>query len=104
SKEHYLLYLEQVAPYLLPFLQKRALTAIRYPHGVSGEHFYQKNVPDYAPEFVQTKRIEDIDYIVCNDLPTLFWLGNQLALEFHIPFQTVDTDCPTEIVFDLDPP
>jgi bifunctional non-homologous end joining protein LigD len=103
-KVDYLLYLETIAPYLLPFLQNRVLTTIRFPHGVPEEHFYQKNVPDYAPDFVQTKRIDDIDYIVCNDLETLFWLGNQLALEFHIPFQTVDTDCPTEIVFDLDPP
>jgi len=103
-KEDYLLYLEYIAPYMLPFLQNRALTTIRYPHGVPGEHFYQKNVPDYAPNFVQTKQIEDIHYIVCNNLPTLFWLGNQLALEFHIPFQTIDTAHPTEIVFDLDPP
>lgn len=103
-KEDYLLYLDTVAPYMLPFLHNRALTAIRFPHGVEGEHFYQKNCPDYAPNFVQTKQIEGINYIVCNNLSTLFWLGNQLALEFHIPFQTVDTVCPTEIVFDLDPP
>lgn len=48
--------------------------------------------------------MDDINYIMCNDLETLLWLGNQLALEFHIPFQTVHTNNPTEIVFDLDPP
>lgn len=103
-KDDYILYLDMIAPYLLPFLQNRALTAIRYPHGVPGENFYQKNAPDYAPDFVQTMRIDSIDYIVCNDIPTLLWLGNQLVLEFHIPFQTIDTTYPTEIVFDLDPP
>ena len=41
---------------------------------------------------------------MCNDIETLLWLGNQLALEFHIPFQTIHTNGPTEIVFDLDPP
>lgn len=104
DKDDYLLYLQTVAPYMLPFLQNRLLTTIRYPHGANGEKFYQKNIPDYAPHYVKTIRGEDINYIVCNDIQTLLWLGNQLALEFHIPFQTCITDKPTEIVFDLDPP
>jgi len=103
-KDDYLVYLQQVAQYQLPFLRNRLLTAIRYPHGVPGESFYQKNAPEYTPDFVQTKLHEDIHYIVCNNIETLLWLGNQLALEFHIPFQTIDTHDPTEIVFDLDPP
>ncbi|MFC0558802.1 DNA ligase D [Halalkalibacter alkalisediminis] len=104
DKDDYLLYLQKVAPYLLPFLQERLLTVIRYPHGSAAEHFYQKHCPDYAPSFVETELVEDINYILCNNLETLLWLGNQLALEFHIPFQTRDTNKPTEIVFDLDPP
>jgi DNA ligase D len=104
SKRDYLKYLQLVSPRMLPFLQDRCLTVIRFPHGVDGESFYQKNCPDYAPQFVQTFREGDIHYILCNDLATLIWLGNQLALEFHIPFQTIHTDKPTEIVFDLDPP
>lgn len=68
------------------------------------EKAFIKNAPDYIPDFIETKREEDIDYIVCNDIDSLLWLGNQLALEFHIPFQTIDTKYPTEIVFDLDPP
>ncbi|WP_252502604.1 DNA ligase D [Sporosarcina sp. Marseille-Q4943] len=104
QKDDYLLYLQMAAPFMLPFLKERHLTLIRFPHGVPGEMFYQKSVPDYAPDFVQTSKDEDIDYIVCNDITTLLWLGNQLALEYHIPFQTIDTTMPTEIVFDLDPP
>ncbi len=103
-KDDFLLYLQHIAPYMLPFLQNRLLTAIRFPHGVPGESFYQKNAPDYTPDFVQTMLNEEINYIVCNNIESLLWLGNQLALEFHIPFQTIDTECPTEIVFDLDPP
>ncbi|WP_449340996.1 non-homologous end-joining DNA ligase LigD [Streptomyces canarius] len=103
-KDDYLHYLQQIATYQLPFLKDRLLTSIRFPHGVPGESFYQKNAPDYTPDFVLTKRDEDIDYIVCNNIETLLWLGNQLAIEFHIPFQTIDTEFPTEIVFDLDPP
>ncbi|TDL31314.1 DNA ligase D [Jeotgalibacillus sp. S-D1] len=104
DKDDYLLYLQLIAPRLLPFLKDRLLTVIRYPHGANDERFYQKNCPDYAPGFVLTKQVEDIRYILCNDMETLLWLGNQLALEFHIPFQTIDTARPTEIVFDLDPP
>lgn len=103
-KADYILYLREISPYMLPFLKDRLLTVIRYPHGMFGEAFYQKNCPDYAPEFVQTQEAEGIDYILCNNLKTLVWLGNQLAIEFHIPFQTVYSKGPSEIVFDLDPP
>lgn len=104
KKEQFISYLFQISPFMLPFLRDRLLTVIRFPHGMFGEAFYQKNCPDYAPKFIKTKKHEDIDYIVCNNLSTLLWLGNQLAFEYHIPFQTIDTKNPTEIVFDLDPP
>lgn len=103
-KIDYLQYLHDISPHLLPFLKDRALTVIRYPHGVEGESFYQKNCPNYAPEYIQTYRENEIDYIVCSDLPTLIWLGNQLAFELHIPFETIGSQGPSEIVFDLDPP
>ncbi|MGD7044735.1 DNA ligase D [Jeotgalibacillus proteolyticus] len=104
TKDDYLLYLQLASSVLLPLLEDRLLTVIRYPHGAGDERFYQKNCPDYAPDFVKTKKEEDIDYILCNDLDTLLWLGNQLALEFHIPFGTIHSNKPSEIVFDLDPP
>ncbi|MEH7416677.1 DNA ligase D [Neobacillus drentensis] len=104
QKADYILYLREVSPNMLPFLKDRLLTVIRFPHGMFGEAFYQKNCPDYAPEFVHTKEAEGINYILCNNLKTLVWLGNQLAIEFHIPFQTVNSIGPSEIVFDLDPP
>ncbi|QUG41599.1 DNA ligase D [Psychrobacillus sp. INOP01] len=104
QKDDYLLYLHRISPYILPFLKDRHLTVIRFPHGVTGESFYQKNSPEYVPEFIATKQMDDINYMMCNDLESLLWLGNQLALEFHVPFQTVNTNNPTEVVFDLDPP
>ncbi|HWI47188.1 MAG TPA: DNA ligase D [Rummeliibacillus sp.] len=103
-KDDYLYYLQSIAPFMLPFLRNRPLTLIRYPHGVPGESFYQKSSPENVPDFVTTTKIEDTHFIVCNNLETLLWLGNQLAIEFHIPFQPIQTDKPTEIVFDLDPP
>lgn len=104
QKIDFLHYLREISPYFLPFLKNRLLTVIRYPHGIFGEAFYQKNCPDYAPDFVDTKVDDGINYIVCNNLKTLLWLGNQISFEFHIPFQTVKSKGPSEIVFDLDPP
>src|SRR5690606_4288508 len=56
--------------------------------------------PDYIHSFIQ----ENSAMIICNDLKTLIWLGNQLAIEFHVPFQTIKSNYVSEIVFDLDPP
>ncbi|WP_100488750.1 non-homologous end-joining DNA ligase [Sporolactobacillus pectinivorans] len=104
NKAQFISYLVKVSPHMLPFLRNRALTVIRYPHGVPGESFFQKHCPDYAPEFIQTVNVNDEESILCNDLSTLIWLGNQLAIEYHIPFQAVNSDYPNEVVFDLDPP
>ncbi|MDQ0059166.1 DNA ligase D [Paenibacillus harenae] len=104
DKEAYAAYLLQISPLMMPFLRNRILTTIRYPHGVPGESFYQKNRPDYAPDFVRSETVGGINYIVCNDLSTLLWLGNQAAIEFHTPFHTIGMEKPLDIVFDLDPP
>ncbi|TYS91766.1 DNA ligase D [Rossellomorea aquimaris] len=104
TKLDYVRYLRKMSVAILPFLQDRPLTCIRFPHGLFGESFYQKNTPDYAPSFIETYKEDNIDYTVCNNLETLIWLGNQLALEFHIPFQRTKDSSVTEVVFDLDPP
>ncbi len=105
EKEGFLYYLQQASPYLLPFLKNRLLTVIRYPHGaLQEERFYQKNWQDAIPNYVETMVIEENRYVLCNNIETLLWLGNQLALELHIPFQPYTLHMPTEIVFDLDPP
>lgn len=104
QKQDFLLYLLDASDYMLPFLQDRALTVIRYPHGIMGDSFFQKNCPDYAPDFIETKMIDGIHYIICNDKRSLLWLGNQLAIEFHLPFHKTGKNNPIEIVFDLDPP
>ncbi len=104
TKRDYLYYLKQIYPYMAPFLKNRPLTVIRYPHGISGEAFFQKHCPDYAPSFVETFEEDGIHYILCNNPETFLWLGNQLAIEFHIPFYRAGERNPAEIVIDLDPP
>lgn len=104
TKLNYLKYLIEVSPHLLKYLSHRALTVIRYPNGVDGEAFYQKSCPAYAPSFVKTYASDDINYIVCSDLPTLIWLGNQGAIDLHTPFNKINSNYPSEILLDLDPP
>ena len=104
TKADYLNYLARISPLMLPFLHNKPLTVIRYPDGINGEAFYQRNCPEYAPDFIKTVEHHDNNYIICSDLPSLLWLGNQAAIEFHIPFSPYQTEKPSEIVFDLDPP
>lgn len=105
-------YYTRVAPVLLPHLAGRPLTTIRYPNGVAGKGFFEKNVPIGAPEWVRTERLPapgsargraTIDYVVVADLPTLVWLANLAALELHVPQWRVGAGGPDRLVIDLDP-
>lgn len=104
TKGDLLRYIREVSPYMLPFLKDKALTTIRAPDGVEGEAFFQKHLPSYAPPFIDFVDANDGKLIVCQTLETLTWLANHGAVEYHVPFQTIDSDDPHEIVFDLDPP
>ncbi|WP_455661402.1 non-homologous end-joining DNA ligase [Pradoshia sp.] len=104
TKERYMEYLLTVKDKMLPFMSGRLLTVKRYPEGVGASGFYQKSAPEHAPQFVRKVKDGDDIHIICENEETLLWLGNQAAIEFHIPFNTVDSVCPSDIVFDLDPP
>ncbi len=104
TKGDLLAYMREVAPYMLPFLQDKLLTIIRCPDGVEEESFFQKHLPDYAPDFVEGVRRGDRVHLTCNNLDALIWFANHGAIEYHIPFQTANHTQPDEIVFDLDPP
>lgn len=104
TKGDLLVYLREIAPYMLPFLKERALTIIRSPDGVTKEHFFQKHLPSHAPSFIEGVPIDDEQFIVCNQLDALIWFANHGAIEYHVPFQLIQSTSPAEIVFDLDPP
>lgn len=104
TKGDLLTYVREVSPYMLPYLKGKALTIIRAPDGVQGKSFFQKNVPPYAPHFIDFTEVNDDKVIVCNTLDSLVWFANHGAIEYHVPFQTIDSEHPNEIVFDLDPP
>ena len=97
-------YYTRIAPALLPHLRDRPLTMKRYPDGVEGQFFYEKRCPSHAPEWIRRERVGKIDYIVCDDLPTLVWLANMADLELHPSLSLVDDiDRPAVMAFDLDP-
>ena len=100
-------YYAQVWPILAPHLRDRPLSLVRYPEGIDGQYFYQKDCPN-APEFVETMAIpaEDrmISYSMANNLPTLVWAINLGTIEIHPWLSTrTDLDRPTYVIFDLDP-
>jgi len=104
-------YYTRVAPVLLPHLKDRALTRIRYPNGVDGAHFFEKNAPGGTPPWVRlvnlpvpgsTKARETIDFVVVDELATLVWVANLASLELHTPQWRIGAD-PDLLVVDLDP-
>lgn len=103
TKLIYLQKLAELSPYLLRYCRRRLLTTIRYPGGIHGKFFYQKNAPEPLPSFVRTAEHEGIRYIVLDNLPTLMWLGNLAAIEFHPSLHYIGEQLPCEWMIDLDP-
>ena len=97
-------YYARVAPFVLPHLHDRPLTLKRYPNGVKEPYFYEKQSPSHRPEWVQTVRINDINYTLAQDRPTLIWLANLADIELHTSLSLAPKPHqPTMMVFDLDP-
>jgi bifunctional non-homologous end joining protein LigD len=103
-------YYIKISPFLLPHLKNRPLTMKRYPNGVDGMFFYEKNCPKHRPSWVDTARVwsegnnADMFYCLANDLPTLVWTSNLADLELHTSLSRAPkVDQPTVLVFDLDP-
>lgn len=103
-------YYDKVADYLLPFLKNRPLTLSRFPDGIQGDGFYQKEVSNHFPEWIESVDVEKkeggfIRQVVCNNEQTLIYLVNQGTLSFHPWLSTISNlDKPNKLVFDLDPP
>lgn len=104
TKLMYLQKLIALSPYLIPYCRDRYLTVVRYPHGVHGKSFFQKNAPEPLPSFVRTAQSGDIRYVHLDRLATLVWLGNLACLEFHPSCEWIGTSRPAEWIIDIDPP
>jgi bifunctional non-homologous end joining protein LigD len=110
TKGHVIDYYTRIAPAVLPHLRDRPLTLKRYPNGVDGGHFYEKQCPSHRPDWVSTAAIpirsngRVIDFCLAQDLPTLVWLANLADLELHTSLaHAADVRSPTILAFDLDP-
>lgn len=110
TKGDMLAFYASIAPTILPYLKNRPLTLKRYPDGVTGEPFYEKNAPMHTPDWVKrvavprSEGVGEVSYILCNDVATLLWACNLGDIEKHVFLaKTPKLDRPTSVVFDLDP-
>ena len=104
-------YYERVAPWMIPHVKDRPVTRKRWANGVDGKVFFEKNLPDSAPDWVRHHTIHhsehDNEYPIVDDLPTLVWMAQQAALELHVPQWRFGPrgaqQHPDRLVLDLDP-
>ena len=103
-------YYDRVAPLILPYLRDRPLVLTRFPDGISGKSFFQKDAPEFAPAWVRTERVyskdagRDIDYFVVDDAASLQYVANSGAIPLHLwASRLASLERPDWLVLDLDP-
>jgi bifunctional non-homologous end joining protein LigD len=103
-------YYRRVSEVLLPHLKDRPLTLKRYPEGVTGDFFYEKQCPAFRPKWVKVAPLwsqhkqQHISFCLVNDLASLVWVANLADLELHTSLaRRQKPEQPTMMVFDLDP-
>ncbi|MBD5655317.1 MAG: non-homologous end-joining DNA ligase [Candidatus Eremiobacteraeota bacterium] len=111
TKGDLITYYRNVAPYLLPHIANRPLTLQRYPDGVDGSSFFEKNASKHVPPWVPTVTVDSehgrrdqVRFMLCNDESTLVYVANLAAIVLHVWTSHVpDLDTPEFLFFDLDP-
>jgi bifunctional non-homologous end joining protein LigD len=110
TKGDLITYYERVAPLMLPYLKDRPLVLTRFPDGITGKSFYQKDAPAFAPAWVRTERIyskdteRDIAYLVVDDVEMLRYVANSAAIPVHLWASRIPSlERPDWLVLDLDP-
>ncbi len=103
TKLEYIQRLAKLGPYLLPHTRDRYLTTIRYPEGINGTSFYQKNAPKPTPPYVRTEQNGNIRYVVLDSMPALIWLGSLYSLELHVSCEKIGGPLPDRWIMDIDP-
>ncbi|HEX4441610.1 MAG TPA: DNA ligase D [Thermoanaerobaculia bacterium] len=103
-------YYRTISPWLLPWLKDRPIVMTRYPDGINGKSFFQKDAPSFAPEWVRLERMwsehaeREIDYFVCEELETLLFVANLASIPLHVWSSRVATaEKPDYCILDLDP-
>ena len=103
-------YYRAISPWLLPYLKDRPVVLTRFPDGIKGKSFFQKDAPGFIPEWLRTERMwsedtqRDIDYFVCDDVESLLYLANMGTIPLHVWGSRVATlEHPDWCILDLDP-
>jgi bifunctional non-homologous end joining protein LigD len=103
-------YYRAISPWMLPYLANRPLVMTRFPDGIDGKSFYQKDAPEFAPEWIRTVPIwsedsqRDVRYFVCDGVESLLYVANLGSIPMHIWNSRVGTlEQPDWCVIDLDP-
>ena len=103
-------YYRAISPWLLPYLRNRPVVMTRYPDGIGGKSFFQKDAPGFAPDWIRTERMwsedtqREIDYFVCDDVASLLYVVNLGSIPLHIWSSRAPTlERPDWCVLDLDP-
>ncbi len=103
-------YYDRVASLILPYLRDRPLVLTRYPDGIAGKSFFQKDAPEFAPAWVRTERVyskdagRDIDYFVVDDAASLRYVANSGSIPLHLwASRLASLERPDWLVLDLDP-
>src|SRR4029077_19290456 len=103
-------YYRTVAPLLLPYLKNRPVVLTRYPDGIAGKSFFQKDAPELVPGWIRREKIyskhtdRDIGYIIVNDVETLLYVINMGTIPLHLWSSRIDSlERPDWLVLDLDP-
>jgi bifunctional non-homologous end joining protein LigD len=108
-------YYEQVAPSLLPHLRDRPFTMKRYPHGIDGEVFFQKQAPKHLPDWIPTRQFRTwprgggesrlVDFALVNSAEAVLFMVQNNCIDMNAWYSRVDKpDRPDFVLFDLDPP
>ncbi len=103
-------YYRSISPWLLPYLRDRPLVLTRFPDGIDGKSFYQKDAPEFAPDWIRTVPIwsndtqRDINYFIGDDVDSLVYIANLGTIPLHIWMSRVGSlEQPDWCVIDLDP-
>ena len=103
SKAEVMKYYADLSEYIIAFLKDRPIMTRRYPHGITEQYFVQKHFP-HVPEWVNLFSFKSEHYVLCNDLPTLIWLGNLAAIEInHMLAKSPNVTRHDLVLIDLDP-
>ena len=107
-------YYREVAPAIVPYLRNRPFTMKRYPHGITGEAFFQKQAPRGMPSWIPTRRFEThpreggsrlVDFPLLNDEAAVLWMVQMNCVDMNAWYSRVDKPHrPDFVLFDLDPP